>query len=372
MKKKVFIIVNHPKNILVFRSQLILDFKNNGYEVVICSINDSKSVFELKKRNIRFIPIRMQSSGISPIKDIIALVDLYKQIKKESPDIVVNFTIKPNIYGSIAAHFAGVKNIYSFMTGLGYVFTGHGIKRSIVRFFTKFLYKQAFVCNRKVFFENIDDLNIFINNKLIDQHKAILLNGCGVDIDRFRLVDLPDRFCFLLIARLLKDKGVVEYVQAARIIKKKYPQVSFKLIGGWTGKDNPSAIKEKIVAGWRQEGVVDFLPVVDDVRPVINSASIYVLPSYREGTSKAVLEAMAMGRPIITTDVPGCRQTIQHGKNGYLVPARNVKELALAMEKFILQPNLMKKMGAVSRKIVEEKYDVRKVNGVILDVLNEF
>lgn len=367
MKKKVFIIVNHPKNILVFRLQLILDLNNSGYEVIICSINDDKSVLELRKHNIDFIPIRMQSSGLSPVKDIIALIDLYKKIKRGLPDFVVNLTIKPNIYGSIAAHFAGVKNIYSFMTGLGYVFTGRGIKRKVIKFFAKSLYRRALSYNKKVFFENDDDLSAFVSAKLIDQHKTVLLNGCGVDVDKFCLMDLPDNFCFLLIARLLKDKGVMEYVQAARIIKKKYPQVIFKLIGGWAGKGNPSAIKEKIITGWQQEGVVDFLPVVDDVRPTINSASVYVLPSYREGTSKAVLEAMAMGRPIITTDVPGCRQTVLSGENGYLVPAKNIEQLAAAMERFVLQPELAIKMGKVSRKIIEEKYDVHKVNGVILD-----
>ncbi|MGD9107965.1 MAG: glycosyltransferase family 4 protein [Gammaproteobacteria bacterium] len=369
MTKKVLIVVNHPRNILTYRLNLISSLKNHGYSVITCAANDDKIALKLKKKNIEFIPIDMQPGGISPIRDIISLFSLLKHIKQISPDIVINYTIKPNIYGSIAARLAKVKNIYSVMTGLGYVFTGNNLKRKFIRFFAKRLYKLAFSQNRKVFFQNQDDLLLFVNKKIVNKEHTVLLNGSGVDINEFPLQQFPDYRCFLLISRLLKDKGVMEYMQAAKIIKQKYPEVKFKLLGSWEDKLNPALIKKNLVDQWKQEGIVDFLETTDDVRPAMGSASVYVLPSYREGTSKSVLEAMAMGRPIITTDVPGCRQTVQHGLNGYLVPARDAEELAAAMERFILRPELISVMGKESRKIAEEKYDVHKVNSVILGTI---
>jgi len=371
MTKKILIIVNHPRNILIYRTNLIASFEGAGYSVITCAANNDKVAFELRKKNIRFVPIYMQSGGISPIRDVIFLFKLYKFIKRERPDMVMNYTIKPNIYGSIAARLAGIKNIYSVMTGLGYVFTGGGFKRKAIRFLANKLYKKALGYNKKVFFQNNDDLFLFVNNKIVDEKKVVLLNGSGVDVQRFLPAGFPEKQSFLLITRMLKDKGVIEYVRAARIIKAKYPEVKFKLLGGWKKDLNPTAIKKSVIDQWKSEGVVDFLEETDDVRPIIGSTSVYVLPSYREGTPKSILEAMAMGRPIITTDVPGCRQTVQHGKNGYLVPAKNVTQLVEAMEKFILQPGLVEKMGQVSRKIAEENYDVHKVNSVILDALGD-
>lgn len=371
MVKRILIIVNHPKNLLIYRHQFMLDLQQRGYAVSACAPYDRVVADKLHQMNVKFIPIKMQTSGISPIRDSVTLFRLFRIIKKYSPTIIINYTIKPTIYGSIAARLCGIRRIYSVITGLGYVFSNND-KVRLIRKLVQLLYKISLRYNKKVFFQNPDDIKLFVINKLLDANKSILINGSGVDLQKFQPVAFPDKCCFLLISRLLKSKGIFEYVEAANIIKQKYPKVQFKFIGGWAGNSNPETIEQKQVDELRQNGAVEFLDVVDDIRPIIKATTVYVLPSfYREGTPRSILESMAMGKPIITTDMPGCREAVKHGVNGYLVPAKNVKKLAAAMEKFILQPELAVKMGKESRKIAEEKYDVHKVNGIILDALED-
>ena len=223
--------------------------------------------------------------------------------------------------------------------------------------------------NTKVFFQNPDDMELFAELNLIrGTEQAVLINGSGVDIEHYREVrPVTEKIVFLLIARLIRDKGLYEYVEAARIIKQHYPEVVFRLVGPFDS--NPTAISEATVNQWQGEGVIEYAGETKDVRPYIAGSSVYVLPSYREGTPRTVLEAMSMGRPIITTDAPGCRETVIHGKNGYLVPVKNLDALVEALERFIANPELIPIMGKESRKIAEEKYDVRKVNATILNTM---
>ncbi|MCL4454978.1 MAG: glycosyltransferase family 4 protein, partial [Deinococcus sp.] len=216
--------------------------------------------------------------------------------------------------------------------------------------------------------ENPDDLKVFRERRLLnDPSKAVLINGSGVDVEHFRPEPLPQEVSFLLIARLLRDKGVREFVEAARKVRRDHPQVRFRLVG-WLD-DSPSSITQAEVDGWVNEGTVEFLGRLEDVRPAIAQSTVFVLPSYREGTPRTVLEAMAMGRAVITTSAPGCRETVVDEDNGFLVPVRDAEALAQAMRRFLENPTLAAQMGARGRAVAEAKYDVRKVNRVIREAM---
>jgi len=231
------------------------------------------------------------------------------------------------------------------------------------------MYWVALRNNTKVFFQNPDDQELFTSMNLVSGcEQCVLINGSGVDIEYYRETPpVTERIVFLLIARLISDKGINEYVEAARRIKQDYPEVVFRLVGPFDS--NPSAIPKKKIEKWHDEGVIEYLGKTRDVRPYIAESSVYVLPSYREGTPRTVLEAMSMGRPIITSDAPGCRETVIEGKNGYLVRVKDVDGLVQALERFILNPKLISMMGKESRKIAVKKYDVRKVNATILETM---
>jgi glycosyltransferase involved in cell wall biosynthesis len=305
---------------------------------------------------------------LNPFFDLKTLWQLKNIIEKEKIELIFSYTIKPVIYGSIVAKFCGIKNIYSLITGLGYIFIDDSVRGKILRSLVQTLYSIALKANQKVFFQNSDDLNLFVKNKIVAEKKSIVINGSGVDLDSFSYSSVPNNCIFLFVGRLIKDKGIMEYLAAAQKIKSRYQQAKFQLVGA--SDKNPTSITAEELRHITTSGIVEYLGFLNDVRPAIKAASVFVLPSYREGTSKAVLEAMSMGRPIITTDAPGCRETVVDGVNGFLVPIKNTEKLAEAMEKFILHPELMVKMGKESRHLAEEKYDVHKVNKVILQTMD--
>tara|TARA_R100001079_G_scaffold81260_1_gene44827 strand:- start:58 stop:963 length:906 start_codon:yes stop_codon:yes gene_type:complete len=283
------------------------------------------------------------------------------------PQFVLSYTIKPVVYGSIAAWLAGVTHRFVLVTGLGYAFTGTASgKRALLRRLIQQLYRFALKRTHRVFFQNPDDEALFRELKLLPETvPSSVVSGSGVDVTEYSVAPLPDKPCFLLIARLLGDKGVREYAQAAQLVKTVYPEVVFRLVG-WID-DNPDAITQRELDQWVDSGLLEFLGRLDDVRPAISGCSVYVLPSYREGTPRTVLEAMAMGRPVITTDAPGCRETVIDRDNGFLVPVKDVQALADAMIKMIDSRGLVSKMGERSRQIAETKYDVHKVNALMLE-----
>jgi glycosyltransferase involved in cell wall biosynthesis len=295
-------------------------------------------------------------------------------LKRNKPDVVLAYTVKPVIYGSICARIAKVPVMASMITGLGYAFSGDTLKRQLINILVRFLYLFGIRDNKVVFFQNPDDLKLFQSLGLIkDRNCPILINGSGIDLSRFTPKPFPSEISFLLIARLIKEKGIREYIEAARIIKRKHPKVRFRLVGMLD--KNPTSITTEELDNWVKEGIIEFLGLLNDVRPAITDSSVYVLPSfYREGTPRTVLEAMAMGRAVITTDAPGCRETVTEGINGFLVPVKNIPALVEAMEKFIVKPSLIPEMGSASRQKAVDKYDVKKVNHVILKnlvLLNE-
>ena len=367
-KKTIVIIAGYTKSLISFRLHLMQQFIAHGYKVVACAPDDDALVVsKLHSQNIAFEQIELKRSAVSLWSDLLVLCDLCKIFKKYHPEIVFSYTIKPVIYGSIAAKISGIDSIYSMITGLGYVFIDDSKKVKILRYIVSKLYKTALRFNQKVFFQNPDDLKLFSDNRFIDGSKAVLINGCGVDTSYYVPTSFPVKCTFLFIGRFIVDKGIKEYISAAEEIKKIYPNVILELVGYCD--DNPNSITESELKEIAVSGVVDFLGALDDVRSALANSSVFVLPSYREGTPRAVLEAMSCGRAIITTDAPGCRETVIDGVNGYLVPVKNVERLVEAMEKFILHPELIHKMGKESRRIAENKYDVNKVNQVILKTM---
>jgi len=366
---KVIVVGNLAESLIAFRGRLLEEMVLKGHEVYACvpfyteAIKNSVVAMGVKPLEVNFDRV-----GLNPFKDIKRMGRLIGIFKKIKPDVVLFYTIKPVVYGSIFSVLTKVPNVSSMITGLGSLFIGQDKKTKLLRKVVIQMYRAALKCNDLIFFQNQDDLNLFRELRIIKENKrTVVINGSGVDTRYFAQKDFPEELSFLMIARLISDKGIREYVEAARMLKKKDIQAKFYLVGILDG--NPSAIKKAELEGWIKEGTIEFLGTLEDVRPAIANSCVYVLPSYREGTPRTVLEAMAMGRPIISTDAPGCRETVVEGVNGYLVPVKDVCALAAAMEKFILNPPLISHMGAASRKIAEEKYEVSKVNRVIMENL---
>ena len=373
---KFLMISSFLPSVLNFRGKLLEAIHQQGFEIHI--VAPEVALFKTEQQKLEALgyyihEVPMQRTGTNPIADLKTLWAIYNIIKKIKPDYVLSYTIKPVIYGTLAAWLAKVPYRFALITGLGYAFQNveHGSKRSFFQKIVHGLYQQALSHSNKVFFQNPDDLKLFQDLKLLQLNlPTVVVNGSGVNVTDFNVLPFPvntqnkPKLSFLLIARLLGDKGVREYAEAAKLIKQQHSEVEFHLVG-WID-ENPNAISQFELDSWIEQGIVNYWGKLDDVRPAIAACSVYVLPSYREGTPRTVLEAMAMGRAIITTNAPGCKETVVDGVNGFLVPVKAVKQLADAMEKFILEPNLVIEMGKASRKIVVEKFDVNKVNQTML------
>ncbi len=307
---------------------------------------------------------RIERTGQNPLSDLLTLRDLIAWLWRERPDVSLTYFIKPNIYGSLAAAITRIPRRIAMVEGLGYLFTEDDrdtSKKKLARGLAITLLKAALGRAHRVLFLNPDDLAEFIDRRIVDLTQARLLGGIGVDLTHYAVAPLPDHTpSFLMIGRLLREKGVREYVAAARFVRKRFPEARFRLIGGMD--DNPGGIAADEVRAFTVDGSVEWLGELDDVRPWIAACSVYVLPSYREGVPRSTQEAMAMGRPVVTTDVPGCRETVVAGVNGYYAQPRDVPSLAEAMTRFCENPDLISAMGKESRRMAEENFDVVKVN----------
>ena len=367
--KTFLLIASFPDSLIKFRGPLLRALVAKGLDVHVAApdladVPDIRT--ELEALGITLHDISLKRTGTNPVADLATVAELWRLMRRIRADYVLGYTIKPVIYGSMAAWLANVPNRFALVTGLGYAFTGDASgKRGLLRKLIQRLYRFGLSKSRKVFFQNPDDEALFRQLGLLPADiPSCVVNGSGVDVADYALAPLPEKPSFLLIARLLGDKGVREYAQAARKVKAQYPDAVFRLVG-WID-DNPDAISQQELDGWVNTGTVEFLGKLADVRPAIADCNVYVLPSYREGTPRTVLEAMAMGRPVITTDAPGCRETVTDGDNGFLVPVQAVNELAAAMVKFIENPELVAGMGERSRLVAEQKYDVHRVNEFML------
>ena len=369
---KFLMVSSYLPSVLNFRGKLLEVIHQQGYEIHIIAPDLSSFSDEYQKlRSLGYqvYSVPMQRTGTNPVTDLSTVFALYKLIDKIKPDCVLSYTIKPVIYGTLAAWLAKVPKRFALITGLGYAFQNvdQESTRSIFQKLVHGLYQQALSHCSKTFFQNPDDLALFRALKLLQSNiPAVVVNGSGVNVSDFAVMPLPLNgqnqvaISFLLIARLLGDKGVREYAEAAAIIKKNHPDIQFNLVG-WID-DNPAAITQSELDAWVNSGTLKYWGKLSDVRPAIAASSVYVLPSYREGTPRTVLEAMAMGRAVITTDAPGCRETVVDGDNGFLVEVKSIADLVVAMQKFIEQPELAIQMGKRSREIALNKYDVHQVN----------
>lgn len=364
-----FVLIS-PKNRTVynFRGDLVKGIIAKGYEVIVTG-PDQIDVEKITTLGARFEMVPVNKNGTSIIGDIKYLFKLYKLLKKEKPDITLGYTIKPVVYGAIAAKLAGVKSINSMVTGGGYTFTSKSFKAKILSFIVRILYWFGFLVSNNIIFQNPDDLKQFCEMGLTKEKKCHIVNGSGVNMEHFTPAEYPEKTTFFMLSRLLKSKGVCEYLEAAKKVKEKYPDTQFRLLGKYE-TSMQDAVEKEYVEQFIKDGIVERFEETNDVRPYYADCSVYVLPSYREGTPRTVLEAMAMGRPIITTDANGCRETVINGKNGFLVSIKNSDELAKAMTYFIEKPDLVKEMGQESINYCRDKFEVGKVNESMLGILS--
>ena len=366
--QRFLLIAGFADSLLGFRGPLIAALQAQGLQVHVAAPGlavGSAARAQLQAQGLTVHDIPLHRTGQNPLADLRSLWALWRLMRRVRPQYVLGYTIKPVIYGSLAAWLAGVPRRFALITGLGYAFQDTG-SRGGLRALVQRLYALALARVQVVFFQNPDNQQLFAQRGLLAPGVAsVVVNGSGVEVDRFSVQPLPAGGPhFLLIARLLGDKGVREYAAAARQVRARHPQARFALVG-WID-ENPDAITQAELDAWVAEGAVDYLGRLADVRPAIAACSVYVLPSYHEGTPRTVLEALAMGRAVITTDAPGCRETVVDGDNGLLVPVKSVDALAQAMQRFVDDPGLAPRMGARSRAMAEDRYDVHKVNAVML------
>ena len=361
---KIALVSNAAWGVKLLRSDLIEFLIRDGHTLTVVCETDSTAP-SLRAMGVSVVGCRMSRSGTNPVKELLVVLRLKRRLQRLAPDVVMNFTPKGVIYGSIAAWLAGNGNVFSVVTGLGLVFAGRGLRGFVMRQVVVGLYRFALRRNALVFFQNGDDRRTFTRNGVVRRSRTRRVRGSGVDVRRFAPVTRGDghpETAFLMISRLLKEKGVMEFVEAAAMLKGEGHRLHAALLGPFD-EENPAAIRPSAVRPYLEAGVVEYLGVAKDVRPALGSCDVFVLPSYYpEGTPRTVLEALAMGKPVITTDAPGCRETVIDGDNGFLIPTRDVTALAAAMRRLLIEPRLIPQMGARSRKLAETYYDVEQVN----------
>lgn len=369
MKIKILFSANTAWSMLNFRKGLIQHLLTQGYQIIILAPHDAFSE-KLAVLGCTVIDLPMSAKGVNPLKDIQLTYFLFGIYRSLQPDFIIHYTIKPNIYGSLAAHMAGIPSI-AITTGLGYTFVNNNLVSRIARR----LYKFSFRFPKEIWFLNEDDRQTFLNYGLVAREKAVLLHGEGVDLQHFtpRLqLQTDENFRFLLIARMLWDKGVGEYVEAARIVQASYPNAVFQLLGA-CGVPNPSVISREQIAKWELEGLVEYLGTTDDVRPFIAQADCVVLPSYREGIPRTMIESAAMAKPLIVSDAPGCRDVVRDGITGYICAVKDADALARCCLHLLEQPPLKREqMGYSGRAFMAEVFDEQKVISQYIATLQQY
>lgn len=369
---KILVLASYAPSLVNFRGPLIESLIDAGHTVVAAAPEITEPLHD-QLQAIGAIPhqIEVSRNGLSVLGDIRYWLNINNLIREHRPDLLFSYTIKPNIWGAFAAAIAGVASI-GMVTGLGAAFTvrdaRQSAKKQLAFTVARRLYRWSSSFNSRLIFQNPDDLRDFIKaGCLRDQDKAALVDGSGVDMTHFTPAPPVRKPVFLMIARLLRNKGVLEYAAAAKILRARYPEARFRLVGpldpGIDGIDSAD------LEAWVADGTIDYVGAVEDVRPQLAEAMVYVLPSYREGTPRSVLEAMSMGRAIVTTDAPGCRETIRDSVEGYLVPVGDSEALAAAMERFLRDSELAAMMGAKAHERAKTKYDVRRINRVMIELL---
>ena len=367
-KKKILMIASKTKAHLNFRGDLTKKIIEMGYDVsVVVPHNNYKKELEEIGAKVIVMPYNKNSVSIKKNLELIKL--LKKVIKEEQPDKIFAYTIKPIILGSIAAHQCKFKEMYSMVTGLGHIYSDNSFKIRVLRFICGIGYKHAFKYNKKVIFQNIDDINEVVKRRYLKREKCYLVNGSGVNMERFPKTRLPKRNVFIMVSRVLQEKGVIEYFEAAKIMKQKYKQNIHFMFVGEIDKTNYAVDIERLQK-YAKEKIVEVIPETDDVASFIKKARIFVLPTYyREGVPRVNLEALAMGRPIITTFTPGCKETVINEWNGLFVKTKDVMDLVNKMEWMINNPQKVEEMANNSYQLCSQKFAVELINDRMLEIL---
>jgi len=350
------------------RHVLLNDFCEKGIDVSIALPQEYIAHWKERCPKVRFIPFdAFSGTSIGLFNNFKTLLAIRKLLKTEKPDSVFFGNAKPNIYGGIVARWLGIKKIYGLISGLGYAFIDEpGLKRAFVKKVCMFLYKLSFQHFTHVFFQNKDDRDLFLKHKIVTEEHSSVVNGTGVDLEAYTPSEFPEKLTFFMAARLVREKGVFHFVEAASLLKEKYPHVEFVL--GGNIDQNPSAITQEQLQKCSQQ--VNYIGYVEDMAEALKKASVFIYPSYyREGVPRSILEAMACGRPIITTDSIGCRETVVNGENGYLIRPKSTSALVDAIENFIKNPTLVKTFGYASRILCKKKFDIHEVNDQICRIL---
>lgn len=367
MRGTVAISINASWNVVNFRRGLVEALRREGWRVIALAPTDAWSP-RLAEIGAEHVPIAIDSLGLSPLRDLALLWRYRRTLARLRPDVFLGYTAKPNVWGSLAAGSLGIP-VVNNISGLGTAFIEPGPLRRIL----SVLYRIALRRSAAVFFQNPEDLDLFRRQRLVRADQARLLPGSGIDLDRFRPPEAhpPEPFAFLFVGRLLWQKGVREYVEAARIVRRERPDVRFRMLG-FLDAPNRSAVARDEVEAWRAEGLIDYLGATDDVRPHLAAADCLVLPSWREGLPRTLLEGAAMARPLIATDVPGCRHVVEHEANGLLCAPRDPEALAEAMRRMLALTEAERAaMGAAGRSRVERDFAEQSVIGAYLEAIGE-
>ena len=367
---KICLVDNDLRLNLNFRGNIIKAFLNKGYDVTIISPEDESFSIKDFDERLNFIPVEVSRKGKNPFSDLIYCKKLFSIYKKEKFDLIFHYTIKPNIYGNIASHFAKIKAI-SIIPGLGHLF----IKESFATKIVEILYRFSLNYANEVWFLNEDDKKEFLKRKLVKENKIKILPGEGIDLEKFKPIKIErndNKIIFLMIARVLWEKGFKEYIEAAEILKKKYSNLEFQLLGA-IDTGNPSGVPEEIVMKYHNDKIINYLGTTNDVPNVIAKCDCLVLPSfYREGLPRTLMEGASMEKPLITTNNVGCKEAVIEGYNGFLCKIKNSQDLAEKIEKFLsLSQEEKGKLGKNGRKLMKEKFEDNIVIRKYYEVMKE-
>ena len=372
--KHILIVASYGPSLINFRLSLIKKLISKGHKVSVASPKDRFSdnlQKKLKDIGVHIHIFSISSVALNFFKDFKTIFEIYRIIKNSKPNIIISYTAKPVIYtGLVLKYFKKISH-YPMITGLGYAFIDRDeIIHKIIKYFIIKMYRESFKSALKIIFQNKDDQSLFYKLKIIKKkNKSSIINGSGVDLSIYPLSDLPSKAVFLMISRLLVDKGVREYAKAAKIVRSYFPDTKFQLAGYFD--ENPSSITHAELQSWINAGHIEYLGEKKTVQPILKLCKYFVLPSYREGTPRSVLEALSTGRPIITTDTPGCRETVIHKKNGLLVPIKDSKALANAMISLLEKDHkTIKKMAFESYKLAKNKFEIDIVDKSILNIMD--
>ncbi len=363
-KKTVVVLSSHTKSLFWYRLDMMQEFLRRGCKVYAFANEPEEDwADKFAAYGIVYRQILVNRTGMNPLKDRKTAASIREKLAAVKPDCIFTYHAKTIIYGAAAANRLGITEVYPMIAGVGSVFLADSVKKKLIRGGVVLLYRRALKKCPAVFFQNEDDETLFRNSGILKKQRVVRVHGSGVNTVKFSVTPLPEQPAFLCVSRLIRDKGVYEYLLACRKLKARYPQARCLLVGPFD--TNPSAMKPEELQPFLDDGSVEYFGEQEDVRPYLAQCSVFVLPSYREGTPKVNLEAMACGRAVLTTDAPGCRETVRDGENGFLVPVKDADAVCEKMAWFLEHPDSIGKMGSAGRRMAEEIFDVSKVNETI-------